>query len=132
LIPADWQARLPDNSSPYYSTIVFLVRKGNPKGIRDWDDLVKDPACRSSRPTRRPRAGRAGTIWPPGNSPNARRAAMKRRPRRSSRLFKNVPVLDSGARGSTTTFAQRGIGDVFISWENEAFLALKEFGRRSV
>ena len=128
LIPADWQARLPDNSSPYYSTIVFLVRKGNPKGIRDWDDLVKEGV---SVITPNPKTS-GGARW---NYLAAWEFAKRKAGGDEAqaqafvtRLFKNVPVLDSGARGATTTFAQRGIGDVFISWENEAFLALKEFG----
>ncbi len=127
LIPPDWQKRLPDNSAPYTSTIVFLVRKGNPKGIKDWDDLVK--------------LGVAVITPNPKTSGGARwnyLAAWEYAKRKLgsddaakefiAKLFKNVPVLDSGARGSTTTFVQRGIGDVSISWENEAFLAIKEFG----
>ena len=128
LIPADWQTRLPDNSSPYYSTIVFLVRKGNPKGIRDWDDLVKEGV---SVITPNPKTS-GGARW---NYLAAWEFAKRKFGGDEARvkdfikaLFKNVPVLDSGARGSTTTFVQREIGDVFISWENEAFLALKEFG----
>jgi sulfate transport system substrate-binding protein len=126
LIPKDWQARLPHNSSPYTSTIVFLVRKGNPKGIRDWDDLV--------------RSGISVITPNPKTSGGARwnyLAAWAHAKRKSggdeskarefvARLYRNVPVLDSGARGSTTTFAQRGIGDVFISWENEAHLAIEK------
>ncbi len=128
LIPADWQTRLPDNSAPYYSTIVFLVRKGNPKGIRDWDDLVKEGV---SVITPNPKTS-GGARWNYLAAwEYARRKAGGDEAQAQAfiaRLFKNVPVLDSGARGSTTTFVQRGIGDVFISWENEAFLALKEFG----
>ena len=128
LIPKDWQARLPDNSSPYTSTIVFLVRKGNPHGIKDWDDLIREGI---SVITPNPKTS-GGARWNylaawefadrkfGGDEAKIRGFVTK--------LFKNVPVLDSGARGSTTTFVQRGIGDVFISWENEAFLALKEFG----
>ena len=126
LIPQDWQKRLPRNASPYTSTIVFLVRKGNPKAIKDWGDLVRPGV---------------GVITPnPKTSGGARwnyLAAWAYAKRRSgsdagaqqfvASLLKNVPVLDSGARGSTTTFAQRGIGDVLLAWENEAFLALKEF-----
>ena len=126
--PADWQKRLPDNSTPYTSTIVFLVRKGNPKHIQDWDDVVK-PGVRSWCPIRKPPAARAGLIWPPRPTRWKHTATTTPRRRRSSRkLYKNVPVLDSGARGSTTTFAERGIGDVLLAWENEAHLALKEFG----
>ena len=127
-LPKDWQTRLPNNSAPYTSTIVFLVRKGNPKGIQDWGDLIKEES-RSSRPTRRPRAARAGTTSPPGAGRWRSQAATSRRRRSSSpRSTSNVPVLDTGARGSTTTFVQRGIGDVLLAWENEAFLALKELG----
>jgi sulfate/thiosulfate transport system substrate-binding protein len=128
LFPADWQKRLPHNSAPYTSTIVFLVRKGNPKGIKDWDDLVKAGV---SVVTPNPKTS-GGARWnylaawgfalqKYGNDDAKARDFL-------ARLFKNVPVLDTGARGSTTTFVQRGIGDVFISWENEAFLAVKEFG----
>ena len=127
LIPKDWQKRLPQNSTPYTSTIVFLVRKGNPKGIKDWDDLVKSGV---SVITPNPKTS-GGARWNylaawayakhKQGSDDAGKAFV-------AALYKNVPVLDSGARGSTTTFVQRGIGDVAISWENEAFLALKEFG----
>lgn len=128
LLPANWQTRLPHNSAPYTSTIVFLVRKGNPKGIRDWDDLVK-PGVSVITPNPKTSGGARWNYlaaWGfslrknQGNEAAAKEFVTK--------LFKNVPVLDSGARGSTTTFAQRGLGDVFISWENEAFLAVKEFG----
>ena len=127
LLPADWQKRLPHNSTPYTSTIVFLVRKGNPKGIKDWDDLVKQGV---SVITPNPKTS-GGARWnylaawafarqKYGDDAKARDFV--------SRLYKNVPVLDSGARGSTTTFVERGVGDVLLAWENEAFLALKEFG----
>jgi sulfate transport system substrate-binding protein len=129
LIPRDWQSRLPDNSAPYTSTIVFLVRKGNPKGIRDWDDLAK-PGVSVVTPNPKTSGGARWNYlaawgyalrkWG-GDGEKARDFV--------ARLFKNVPVLDSGARGSTITFVERGIGDVFISWENEAFLAVKELGR---
>jgi len=128
LIPTDWQKRLPNNSSPYTSTIVFLVRKGNPKGIQDWDDLVK-PGVSVITPN--PKTS-GGARW---NYLAAWGYALKHYGNDDAkardfvaRLYKNVAVLDSGARGSTTTFAERGIGDVFISWENEAFLATKELG----
>ncbi len=128
LIPADWQKRLPHNSSPYTSTIVFLVRKGNPKGIKDWNDLVK-PGVSVITPN--PKTS-GGARW---NYLAAWGYALKQNNGNEAKalefvtaLFKNVPVLDSGARGSTTTFVQRGLGDVFLSWENEAFLAVKEFG----
>jgi sulfate/thiosulfate-binding protein len=128
LIPADWQKRLPYNSSPYTSTIVFLVRKGNPKGIKDWDDLAKPGV---SVVTPNPKTS-GGARW---NHLAAWGYALRRQgsdPARAQRfvadLYANVPVLDSGARGSLTTFAERGVGDVAISWENEAFLAVKELG----
>jgi len=128
LLPANWQGRLPHNSAPYTSTIVFLVRKGNPKGIKDWGDLVK-PGVSVITPNPKTSGGArwnylAGWAWalkqPGGSEATASEYVRK--------LYKNVPVLDTGARGSLTTFAQRGIGDVFISWENEAFLAVKEIG----
>ncbi|HVT37039.1 MAG TPA: sulfate ABC transporter substrate-binding protein [Nevskiaceae bacterium] len=128
LIPQDWQKRLPNNSSPYTSTIVFLVRKGNPKGIKDWADLAK-PGVAVITPNPKTSGGArwnylAAWAWAQkqyGGDDAKTRDYI-------GRLYKNVPVLDSGARGSTTTFVQRGIGDVLISWENEAYLALKEFG----
>jgi sulfate/thiosulfate-binding protein len=128
LIPADWQKRLAHNASPYTSTIVFLVRKGNPKNIKDWNDLVK-PGIEVITPNPKTSGGARWNYlaaWgyalkqPGGNEAKAKDFVTA--------LFKNVPVLDSGARGSTTTFVERGIGDVFISWENEAFLAVKELG----
>ncbi|HEX6616944.1 MAG TPA: sulfate ABC transporter substrate-binding protein [Gemmatimonadales bacterium] len=128
LLPADWQRRLPDNSSPYTSTIVLLVRKGNPKGIRDWGDLAK-PGVSVITPNPKTSGGArwnylAAWAWalrqPGGNEATARDFV--------TRLFRNVPVLDAGARGSTTTFVERGIGDVLIAWENEALLAIKELG----
>ncbi|MFM8748744.1 sulfate ABC transporter substrate-binding protein [Rhabdaerophilum sp.] len=128
LIPADWQKRLPNNASPYTSTIVFLVRKGNPKGIKDWNDLVK-PDVGVVTPNPKTSGGARWNYlaaWayalrqPGGNDEKAREFVRA--------LFKNVKVLDSGARGSLTSFTERGIGDVFLSWENEAFLALKELG----
>ncbi len=128
LIPADWQKRLPSNASPYTSTIVFLVRKGNPKGVKDWDDLVK-PGTAVITPN--PKTS-GGARW---NYLAAWGYALKkfgndeaRAEKFVSDLFKNVPVLDSGARGALTTFVERGVGDVFLSWENEAFLAVKELG----
>ncbi|HEX4350372.1 MAG TPA: sulfate ABC transporter substrate-binding protein [Verrucomicrobiae bacterium] len=128
LLPADWQQRLPDNSTPYTSTIVFLVRKGNPKNIKDWDDLVKDgvgvvvPNPKTSGGARWAYlAAYADALEKNNHDDAAARDFIKR-------LYKNVPVLDSGARGSTVTFAKNGIGDVLLAWENEAHLALKEFG----
>jgi sulfate transport system substrate-binding protein len=129
LIPKEWQKRLPNNSSPYTSTIVFVVRKGNPKGVKDWGDLAR-PGLKVITPN--PKTS-GGARW---NYLAAWGWALKKFggdeakvKEYVSALFKNVPVLDSGARGSTTTFAQRGIGDVFLSWENEAFLVLKQFGK---
>ncbi|HEX2510585.1 MAG TPA: sulfate ABC transporter substrate-binding protein [Microvirga sp.] len=126
-IPEDWQKRLPNNASPYTSTIVFVVRKGNPKGVRDWEDLAK-PGLQVITPN--PKTS-GGARW---NYLAAWAFALDKWKDEAkakdfvAAIYKNVPVLDTGARGSTTTFAQRGLGDVFISWENEAFLALKEFG----
>jgi sulfate transport system substrate-binding protein len=132
LLPAEWQKRLPGNSAPYTSTIVFLVRKGNPKGIKDWDDLVK-PGISVITPNPKTSGGaRWNYLAAWGYALRQAKGDDARARDFVTRLYRNVPVLDSGARGSTTTFTQRGIGDVFISWENEAFLALKEFGRDKV
>jgi sulfate/thiosulfate transport system substrate-binding protein len=127
LLPKDWQSRLPNNSAPYTSTIVFLVRQGNPKAIRDWDDLVKNGV---SVITPNPKTS-GGARW---NFLGAWGYALKKSGGDEaaakefvSKLYKNVPVLDTGARGSTTTFVQRKLGDVLIAWENEAFLATQEF-----
>lgn len=128
LLPPDWQKRLPHNAAPYTSTIVFLVRKGNPKGIRDWNDLVK-PGVAVITPNPKTSGGARWNYlaaWgyalrqPGGNDVSAQAFV--------ARLFANVPVLDSGARGATTTFVERGIGDVLLAWENEAYLAIKELG----
>jgi sulfate transport system substrate-binding protein len=128
LVPVNWESRLPNNSAPYTSTIVFLVRKGNPKGIHDWGDLVK-PGIQVITPNPRTSGGArwnylAAWAWalkqPGGNDETAKAYLTK--------VFKNVPVLDTGARASTTTFAQRDIGDVLLAWENEALLAIKEMG----
>jgi sulfate/thiosulfate-binding protein len=132
LLPADWQKRLPQNSTPYTSTIVFLVRKGNPKHIKDWDDLVK-PGISVITPSPKTSGGArwnylaawAYALKQPGGNEAKAQDFVKR-------LYKNVPVLDSGARGATTTFAQREIGDVLIAWENEAFLSIKELGADKV
>lgn len=128
LLPKEWQARLPENSSPYTSTIVFLVRKGNPKNIKDWNDLVKQdvsvitPNPKTSGGARwNYLAAWAYSLETEGNDPAKAQDFV-------ARLFKNVPVLDTGARGSTVTFTQREQGDVLLAWENEAFLAIKEFG----
>jgi sulfate/thiosulfate-binding protein len=129
LLPANWQSRLPNNSSPYTSTIVLLVRKGNPKAIKDWGDLAK-PGVSVVTPNPKTSGGArwnylAAWAWalrqPGGNEATAREFVTK--------LYKNVPVLDAGARGATTTFVERGIGDVLIAWENEALLAIKELGQ---
>lgn len=128
IIAKDWQQRLPHNSSPYTSTIVFLVRKGNPKNIKDWDDIVK-PGISVITPNPKTSGGARWNYlaaWgyalkKPGGSQDTAKDFV-------SKLFKNVPVLDSGARGSTTTFVERGIGDVLLAWENEALLAIKELG----
>jgi sulfate transport system substrate-binding protein len=132
LIDKDWQKRLPNNSTPYTSTIVFLVRKGNPKGIKDWDDLVKQNADGSPGVkvvTPNPKTS-GGARW---NYLAAWGYALKKNNNNEAKakdfvgkLFKNVPILDTGARGATTTFVQRGIGDVLIAWENEALLSLKD------
>ncbi|MDF2922639.1 MAG: sbp [Paenibacillaceae bacterium] len=122
-----WQAKLKDNSSPYTSTIVFLVKKGNPKGIKDWDDLVKD-GIQVITPNPKTSGGARWNYlaaWAYALSKNNNDEAAAKD--FVTKLFKNVPVLDSGARGSTTTFVERGIGDVLIAWENEAYLSLKEF-----
>lgn len=127
-IPADWQKRLPNNSAPYASTIVFLVRKGNPKGIKDWDDLAK-PGVAVITPNPKTSGGARWNFlgaWGYGlkkfNGDEAKTKELVKA------IYKNAPVMDTGARGSTITFAQRGLGDVLIAWENEAYLALKEFG----
>ena len=128
LLAKDWQARLPQNSSPYTSTIVFLVRKGNPKGIKDWDDLIKSGV---SVITPNPKTS-GGARW---NYLAAWGYALKKFGTEDKArqfvgdIYKNVPVLDTGARGSTITFVERGVGDVLLAWENEAFLAVKEFGK---
>jgi sulfate transport system substrate-binding protein len=129
LIAKNWQQRLPDNASPYTSTIVFLVRKGNPKHIRDWPDLVK-PGVQVITPNPKTSGGARWNFlaaWgyalkqPGGNEAKARAFVQA--------LFQHVPVLDTGARGATNTFVQRGIGDVLLAWENEAFLAQRELGK---
>ena len=128
LIPKDWQKQFPLNSSPYTSTIVFLVRKGNPKGIKDWDDLVK-PGIKVITPNPKTSGGARWNYlaaWGYALKHNGNDSAKARD--FVAKLYKNVPVLDAGARGSTTTFVQRRIGDVYISWENEALLAIKELG----
>ncbi len=128
LLPLNWQSRLPDDSAPYTSTIVLLVRRGNPKGIRDWGDLLK-PGVAVITPNPKTSGGArwnylAAWAWAlrqPGGSDATALEFV-------TRLYKHVPILDTGARGATTTFAQRGIGDVLLAWENEAFLAMREMG----
>ncbi|HTS53896.1 MAG TPA: sulfate ABC transporter substrate-binding protein, partial [Burkholderiales bacterium] len=128
LLPANWQSRLPHNSSPYTSTIVFLVRKGNPKNIRDWDDVVK-PGIAVITPNPKTSGGaRWNYLAAWGYALRQSRNNEVKAREFVTRLYKNVPVLDSGARGATTTFVERGIGDVLLAWENEAFLAVKELG----
>ena len=127
LVAKDWQKRLPQNASPYTSTIVFLVRKGNPKGVKDWDDLTK-PGIKVVTPNPKTSGGArwnylaawAHALKKTGSEDKAKEFVKA--------IYANVPVLDTGARGSTVTFAERGVGDVLLAWENEAFLALKEFG----
>lgn len=129
LIPANWQSRLPNNSTPFTSTIVFLVRKGNPQHIKDWNDLVR-PGLAVITPNPKTSGGARWNYlaaWGYALHQNKNDQAKARQ--FVTQLYKNVPVLDSGARGSTTTFVQRGIGDVLIAWENEAFLAVKELGK---
>jgi sulfate/thiosulfate-binding protein len=129
LLPANWQSRLPDNSTPYTSTIVFLVRSGTPKHIKDWDDLIK-PGVSVITPNPKTSGGArwnflaawAYALKQPGGTPEKAKAFV-------AALYKNVPVLDSGARGSTTTFVERGLGDVEIAWENDAFLAVNDLGK---
>ena len=127
LFPANWQERLPLGSAPYTSTIVFLVRKGNPQGIKDWDDLVK-PGVSVITPNPKTSGGAQWNYLAAWEYARRKTGGDEGAKEFVAKLYKNVPVLDSGARGSTTTFVQRGIGDVFLSWENEAFLAVKEFG----
>ena len=127
LLPTDWQKRLPNNSAPYTSTIVFLVRKGNPKGIKDWNDLVKPGVAiipanpKTSGAARWTYLAAWGYVLKNGGDEAKAKDFV-------AKFYKNVPVFDTGARGATTTFIQREIGDVLVGWENEAFLALKEYG----
>ncbi|HEY6641756.1 sulfate ABC transporter substrate-binding protein [Povalibacter sp.] len=132
LLPVNWQSRLPHNSSPYTSTIVFLVRKGNPKGIKDWGDLAK-PGIAVITPNPKTSGGArwnylaawAWALQQPGGSEASAKDYVRK-------LYRNVPVLDTGARGATTTFVQRGLGDVLLAWENEAYLSIKELGADKV
>jgi len=128
-IPADWAKRLPQNSTPYTSTIVFLVRKGNPKGIKDWDDLAR-PGVAVVTPNPKTSGGARWNYLAAWGYGQRRFAGDEAKVRAFvGAIYKNAPVLDTGARGSTITFAQRGVGDVLIAWENEAFLAFDEFGK---
>ncbi len=128
LLATDWQKRLPDNSCPYTSTIVFLVRKGNPKGIKDWDDLTR-PGVQVITPNPKTSGGARWNYLAAWGFALGKYANDEAKAKDFvARLYKNVPVLDTGARGSTVTFVERGIGDVLIAWENEALLALRAFG----
>ncbi|MGE8396954.1 MAG: sulfate ABC transporter substrate-binding protein, partial [Comamonas sp.] len=127
-LAADWQKKLPLNSAPYTSTIVFLVKKGNPKGLKDWDDLIK-PGVQVITPNPKTSGGARWNYlaaWEYAKRKNG--GSDEKAKDFVKKLYENVPVLDTGARGSTITFVQRGVGDVLLAWENEAFLALKEFG----
>ena len=128
LIAPNWQSRLPNNSAPYYSTIVFLVRKGNPKGIHDWNDLIK-PGVKVITPNPKTSGGARWNYLAAWGYARQKYGSPAKAKEYLTRLFRNVPVLDSGARGATTTFVQRGQGDVLIAWENEAFLAVNKIGR---
>ncbi len=127
LLPTSWQSRLPHNSAPYTSTIVFLVRKGNPKGIKDWSDLIK-PGVQVITPNPKTSGGARWNFLAAYGYAQKKLGGEAQAKDFVGRLYKNVPVLDSGARGSTTTFVERGIGDVLIAWENEALLATRELG----
>lgn len=127
LVKPDWQKRLPQNSAPYTSTIVFLVKKGNPKGVKDWDDLVK-PGVQVITPNPKTSGGARWNYLAAWEFARRKYGGDDKAKEFVGKLYKNVPVLDTGARGSTITFVQRGVGDVLLAWENEAFLALKEFG----
>ena len=129
LIPPNWQKRLPHNSSPYTSTIVLVVRQGNPKGIKDWDDLVK-PGIGVITPNPKTSGGARWNYLAAWEFAKRKYGGEAKAKEFVTKLFANVPVLDSGARGSSVTFAQRNQGDVFISWENEAYLLEKEFGSK--
>src|SRR5688572_20139851 len=128
-LPADWQKRLPDNSAPYTSTIVFLVRKGNPKGIKDWDDLVKPGIGIIPANPKTSGAARWTYLAAWGYALKKNNGDETKAREFVAKFYKNVPVWDTGARGATTTFVQSGIGDVLVSWENEAMLSLKESGK---
>ena len=128
LIAADWQKRLPQNAAPYTSTIVFLVRKGNPKSIKDWDDLIK-PGVAVITPNPKTSGGARWNYLAAWGYAQKKFGSTEKAKAFVASLYQNVPVLDTGARGSTVTFVERGVGDVLIAWENEAFLAQREFGK---
>src|SRR6202023_101346 len=128
LLPADWQKRLPQNSTPYTSTIVFLVRKGNPKHIKDWDDLVK-PGISVITPNPKSSGGARWAYLAAWGFALKKYGAEDKAREFVKAIYANVPVLDTGARGSTMTFTTRGVGDVLLAWENEAFLAMNDLGR---
>jgi sulfate/thiosulfate transport system substrate-binding protein len=128
LIAPDWQKRLPSNASPYTSTIVFLVRKGNPKGIRDWDDLIK-PGVEVITPNPKTSGGARWNYLAAWGYAEKKLGSADKARQFVAELYKHVPVLDTGARGATVTFVERGVGDVLLAWENEAFLAQREFGK---
>jgi sulfate transport system substrate-binding protein len=128
LLPADWQKRLPLNASPYTSTIVFLVRKGNPKGIKDWDDLIR-PGIGVITPNPKTSGGARWNYLAAWGYALKKTGSADKAKKFVADLYQNVPVLDTGARGSTVTFVERGVGDVLLAWENEAFLAQREFGK---
>jgi sulfate transport system substrate-binding protein len=127
-IAPNWQSRLPLNSTPYYSTIVFLVRKGNPKGIQDWDDLIK-PGVKVITPNPKTSGGARWNYLAAWGYAQRKTGSVAGARDYMTKLFRNVPVLDSGARGATTTFVQRGQGDVLLAWENEAYLATNQLGK---
>jgi sulfate/thiosulfate-binding protein len=128
LLAKDWQGRLPQNASPYTSTIVFLVRKGNPKGIKDWDDLVK-PGVSVITPNPKTSGGARWNYLAAWGYALKKYGSADKARQFVADIYKNVPVLDTGARGSTVTFVERGVGDVLLAWENEAYLAQREFGK---
>jgi sulfate/thiosulfate-binding protein len=128
LLSADWQKRLPLNAAPYTSTIVFLVRKGNPKGIKDWDDLIR-PGVEIITPNPKTSGGARWNYLAAWGYALKKQGSADKAKQFVAELYKHVPVLDTGARGSTVTFVERGVGDVLLAWENEAFLAQREFGK---
>jgi sulfate transport system substrate-binding protein len=128
LVASDWQKRLPSNASPYTSTIVFLVRKGNPKGIKDWGDLLK-PGVEIITPNPKTSGGARWNYLAAWGFAEKKFGSAEKAKEFVAELYKHVPVLDTGARGATVTFVERGVGDVLLTWENEAYLALREFGK---